>query len=50
MVVDESVEVHVKEPNGDTKHKRQQLDRFRPSARRNTLRPVSLWIVLRAIG
>jgi hypothetical protein len=45
-VVDESVEVHVREPDGDTKCKRQRLDRFRPLAWRNTLRPVSLWIVL----
>ena len=31
MVLDESVEVHVRKPDGDTAHKRQQLDRFRPS-------------------
>ena len=31
-VVDESVEVRVREPNGVTEHKRQRLDRFRPSA------------------
>jgi len=41
MVVDESVEVCVKEPDGDTEHKRQRLGRFRPPAWRNTLRPVS---------
>ena len=49
MVVDESVEVHTRESDGDTERKRQRLDRFGPSARRNTLRPVSLWIVLRMI-
>jgi hypothetical protein len=31
-VVDESVEVRVREPDGDTKCKRQRLDRFGPSA------------------
>jgi len=31
-VVDESVEVRVREPDGDTERKRQRLDRFRPSA------------------
>ena len=32
MVVDESVEVHVRELDGGTEHKRWQLDRFGPSA------------------
>ena len=40
-VVDESVEVRVRKPDGDVELKRQQLDRFRPSDRRNTLRPMS---------
>ena len=40
-VVYESVEVHVREPDGDTERKRQRLDRFRPPTWRNTLRPVS---------
>ena len=31
MVVDESVEVHVRKPDGDTERKRQRLDRFRSS-------------------
>ena len=30
------------EPNGDTRHRDSDLDRFGPSDRRNTLRPVSL--------
>ena len=30
------------EPDGDTRRKDSDLDRFGPSARRNTLRPVSL--------
>ena len=49
MVVDESVEVRMRKPDGDTKHKRQRLERFGPLAWRNTLRPMSLWIVLRMI-
>ena len=49
MVVDESVEVRVRKPDGDTERKRQRLDRFGPSAWRNTLRHVSLWIILRMI-
>ena len=32
MVVDELVEVRVREPDGDTECERQRLDRFRPSA------------------
>jgi hypothetical protein len=40
-VVDESVEVHVREPDGDTERKKQRFGRFRPSTWRNTLRPVS---------
>ena len=48
-VVDESVEVRVREPDDDTERKRQRLDRFRPLARHNTLRPVSLWFVLSEI-
>ena len=32
MVVDESVEVHMREPDGDTERERQRLDRFGPSA------------------
>ena len=40
-VVDESVEVRVKEPDGDTECKRQRLGRFRAPTWRNTLRPVS---------
>ena len=48
-VVDESVEVRMRELDGDTEHKRQRLDRFGPLAQRNTLRAVSLWIVLRMI-
>ena len=31
MVVDKSVEVHMKELDGDTERKRQRLDRFGPS-------------------
>ena len=49
MVVDESVEVRVREPDGDAERERQRLDRFGPSARRNTLHHVSLWIVLHMI-
>ena len=30
------------EPYGDTRHRDNDLDRFRPSDRRNTLRPMSL--------
>ena len=30
------------EPDGDTRRRDSDLDRFRPSDRRNTLRPVSL--------
>ena len=30
------------EPDGDTRHRDNDLDRFGPSDRRNTLRPVSL--------
>ena len=30
------------EPDGDTRHRDSDLDRFGPSDRRNTLRPVSL--------
>jgi hypothetical protein len=37
MVVDESVEVRVREPDGDTERKRQQLGSFRPLTWRNTL-------------
>ena len=48
-VVDESVEVHVRELDGDTECKSQRLDRFRPSARCNTLCHVSLRFVLRII-
>ena len=33
---------HNQEPDGDTRHRDSDLDRFRPSDRRNTLRPVSL--------
>ena len=32
IVVDELVEVHVREPDGDTERKRMRLDRFGPSA------------------
>ena len=39
MVVDESVEVRVREPDGGTERKRLRLDRFRPPTWRNTLRP-----------
>ena len=41
MIVDESVEVHVRESDGDTEHKRQRLDMFRPPTWHNTLRHVS---------
>ena len=41
MVIDELVEVHVREPDGDTECKRQGLDRFRQPTWRNTLRPMS---------
>ena len=41
IVVDESVEVRVREPDSDTERKRQRLGRFRPPTWRNTLRPMS---------
>ena len=41
MVVDESVEVCVRELDGDTEHKGQRLDTFRPLTWSNTLHPVS---------
>ena len=34
--------VRNQEPDGDTRHRDSDLDRFGPSDRRNTLRPVSL--------
>ena len=40
-VVDESVEVRVRELDSDTERKGQRLGRFRPSTWRNTLRLVS---------
>ena len=49
MVVDESIEVHMRKPDGDIECKRQWLDRFRPSVWCNTLCHVSLWIVLHMI-
>ena len=42
-MVDLSVGVRViREPDGDTRRRDNDLDRFGPSDRRNTLRPVSL--------
>jgi hypothetical protein len=49
-VVDESVEVHMRELDGDIERKRQWLGRFRPSAWHNTIRLVSLWVVLWEMG
>ena len=40
MIVDESVEVRMRESDGDTERKRQRLGRFRPLTWRNTLRPM----------
>ena len=40
-VVDELVDVRVREPDSDTKRKRQRLGRFRPLTWRNMLRPMS---------
>ena len=36
------VDVRNQEPDGDTRHRDSDLDRFGPSDRRNTLRHVSL--------
>jgi hypothetical protein len=41
-VIDESVEVHERRTRGDIEH---DIGRFGLSARRNTLRSVSMWIV-----
>jgi len=41
MVVDESVEMCVREPDGDTERKIQRLGRFWPPIWHNTLRPMS---------
>jgi hypothetical protein len=41
MVVDESVELRVREPDGDTECKRQRLGSFRPPTWHNILRHVS---------
>ena len=41
MVIDELIEVCVKELDGDTEHERQRLDKFKPPTWRNTLRSLS---------
>ena len=42
MVVDDRCRYAQEEPDGDTRCRDSDLDRFRPADRRNTLRPVSL--------
>ena len=45
-VVDYRYDACDQEPDGDTRRRDSDLDRFGPSDRRNTLRPVSLVFVL----